>query len=318
MGNENQNKATETASHIREPKKSMILSISVLVSAAVLSGALVYTTDPRTVSTPQDASVVDSHTARVASREEEVLPSNGVLLPVTWGDLGAKLVSVGAIDADAFMAVYSQRGEFSGEYKELLFGNTTGKMRVTKDNAGYLLNLLWALGLANKNPILENGEMADPRYGGAGNFASTGGWTIARGDPMEHYSRHKFFALTDEEQALVRTVSRGIYRPCCGNSTHFPDCNHGMAMLGLLELMASQGASEEEMYQAALAVNSYWFPDTYLAIAQHFENRGTNWSEVSAKEVLGSAYSSASGYQRIRAEIETPQIQDGGGGGCGV
>ena len=27
----------------------------------------------------------------------------------------------------------------------------------------------------------------------------------------------------------------------------FSDCNHGMAMLGLMEFMASQGASEVEM-----------------------------------------------------------------------
>ena len=47
-------------------------------------------------------------------------------------------------------------------------------------------------------------------------------------------------------------------------------------MLGLLELMASQGLSEEEMYKYALIVNSYWFPDTYLAIAKYFEKEALN------------------------------------------
>ena len=73
---------------------------------------------------------------------------------------------------------------------------------------------------------------------------------------MDHYSRHTLIKLTQKQQALVDTVSRGIYRPCCGNSAHFPDCNHGMAMLGLLERMASQGASEQDMWKAALTVNS--------------------------------------------------------------
>ena len=86
---------------------------------------------------------------------------------------------------------------------------------------------------------------------------------------MDHYNRHIFFKLTPEQQALVDKVSRGIYRPCCNNSTHFPDCNHGMAMLGFLELMASQGVSEQDMWKAALAVNSYWFPDTYINIATY-------------------------------------------------
>src|SRR3989344_9012141 len=111
MENENQNKATEV-SRIRGLQKNRILSISVLVSAVVLSGALVYTTDTRTVSTPQDASVADLHTAPVSSFEKEVLPPAGVILPIVWGDLGAKLVSVGAIDADAFMALVSSRGVF--------------------------------------------------------------------------------------------------------------------------------------------------------------------------------------------------------------
>src|SRR3989344_4318375 len=109
--------------------------------------------------------------------------------------------------------------------------NNLGKLEITRENAELLLNLFWALGLASKNEILEKGEMANPKYGGAGNFASTGGWTIVKGNAMDHYSSHKFFNLTPEQQALVDKVSRGIYRPCCGNSTHFPDCNHGMAML---------------------------------------------------------------------------------------
>ena len=114
----------------------------------------------------------------------------------------------------------------------------------------------------------------------------------------------------------MERVSKNIYRPCCGNSVYFPDCNHGMAMLGLLELMAAQGTSEEEMYKAALQVNSYWFPDTYLTLAKYFEQRGVEWSKVSPKEVLGAAYSSAQGYQQILAEVEPPQSQ--GGGGCGA
>ena len=70
------------------------------------------------------------------------------------------------------------------------------------------LNLLWALGLGNKNEILDNGPMTDKKYGGAGRFASTGGWTLAQGDAMNHYSMHRFIGLTLEQQALVEKVSK--------------------------------------------------------------------------------------------------------------
>ena len=251
-----------------------------------------------------------------AQLEASVLPADGITLPITWGDLGAKLVEVGAIDPVKMVALYKDRGGFPAEYQKLIEKNANDKVVITNWNSGYLLNLLWALGLANKNSILEDtNEMMNPAYKGAGNFASTGGWTLARGDAMGHYNMHELMVLTTDQQTLVDRVSRGIFRPCCGNSTHFPDCNHGMAMLGLLELMASQGVSEKDMYKTALAVNSYWFPDTYLTIATYMKNKGVAWKDVSPQEMLSAQYSSSSGYRNISSQVVQPQ-QGQGGGGC--
>ncbi|MCK9211787.1 MAG: hypothetical protein WC798_03525 [Candidatus Paceibacterota bacterium] len=248
--------------------------------------------------------------------QETVLPSKGVTLPITWGDLGAKLVEVGAIDPDKLAALYKDRGGFPAQYQKMIEKNANEKIVITSANSGYLLNLLWALGLANKNPILTD-EMMNPVYGGAGNFASTGGWTLAKGNAMDHYNMHSLVTLTADQQAIVDRVSRNIYRPCCGNSTHFPDCNHGMAMLGLLELMASQGVSEQDMYKTALAVNSYWFPETYLTIAIYMQQKGIAWKDVSPKEMLSAPYSSSSGYQDVSSKVTLPpQSGNGGGGGC--
>ena len=291
------------------------IPLAIVIAGAMFAGAWLYNAQ----NPPNKIIATESQFATTPTSELEktVLPPAGVVLPVSWGDLGMKLVSVGAIDEKRFQTLYEEQGQFTAEYKNLLGGNNTGKLKITRDNAGYLLNLFWALGLASKNPILDSGEMTNPRYGGAQNFASTAGWTMAQGDPMTHYSRHKFFNLTPEQQVLVEKISSGIYRPCCGNSTHFPDCNHGMAMLGLLELMASQGVSESEMWQAALAVNSYWFPDTYLTIATYMKNKGVEWSAVKPQEILGVNYSSASGYAKIASQVVQPQ-QGGGGNGCGV
>ena len=298
-----------------QPKKDRVLAASILVFAAILSGAWIYTTGQKTIDRDQ-ADIQVATGKEHMGLEEKVLPSEGIILPVSWGNLGAKLVSVGAIDADKFKAIYEQRDAFTDEYNRLLFGQSDDKLKITKENSGYLLNLFWALGLASKNDILENGEMANPAYGGAGRFASTGGWTLAKGNPMDHYSKHKFFNLKPEQQDLVDKVSRGIYRPCCGNSTHFPDCNHGMAMLGLIQLMASQGVSEQEMWKTALQVNSYWFPETYMTLVAYFERKGTAWDEIDPRLALGEEYSSASGYQRVLQEIEPVELQ--GGGGCSV
>lgn len=181
--------------------------------------------------------------------------------------------------------------------------------------ASTTLNLLWALGLSNKNRILEEGPMTDSRYGGAGGFASTGGWTISKGNAMNHYSMHNFIGLTPEQQALVERASKNVYRPCCDNSAYFPDCNHGMAMLGLLEFLASRGASETEMYNEALKANSLWFPDMYGNIGTYLSQKGTDIRSVSAEKILSAEFSSASGYQAVIAALGPDRNK---GLSCGV
>ena len=319
--------------------KDYTLSISILMSAVILAGAWIYTAGLKSGQGGQ-AQVKSQTKAEVVTSalEEKILPSAGVALPVKWDDIGKRMVKNGVIDFQKLEAIYANRGGMEADTKTLLQKSDNGSITMTSQNSGEILNLLWAFGLANKNPILENGPMmtysgaglpADSAFvaeatsakeaalAKAGNFASTGGWTIAVGDPMSHYSVHQLVTLTADQQALVESISKNIYRPCCGNSVYFPDCNHGMAMLGLLELMASQGVSEDEMYKIALAVNSYWFPDTYFTIAKYLKNNGIEWDSIEPKTILGESYSSAQGYARIQSLV-APEPSTQSQGGCGV
>lgn len=299
-----------------KPKKDIFLGGCIIAAAAILGFSWVAAMKAGNSSPDYDKDF--------AALEKIVLPAKGVTLPVRWGDMGKRLVDSGVIDQEKFEGLYAQRarlpdgqGGLDGETKKLLTGSDNGKLVMTKENANIILNLLWALGLGNKNVILEKGPMIDKEYGGdPSRFASTGGWSLADGQTMDHYSKHELLKLSPEQQAIVERVAKNIYRPCCGNSTFFPDCNHGMAMLGLLELMASQGVEEEEMYEAALQVNAFWFPDTYLTIAKYLKTKGDSWQKADPKEILGYDYSSAAGYRRILSEV-TPPAQKGGGS-CGV
>lgn len=262
-------------------------------------------------------SSTDKGESAVAIIHDEVIPTQGIVLPIRWDDIGLQMVEKGVIDQEAFEAVYANRGGMGDDMQGLLDGTTVSAIMMNPENNGVLLNILWAFGLSNRNAILEEGPMMDKKYGGnAGGFASTGGWTLSKGDAMNHYSMHTFVELTDEQQGRVERVSQGIFRPCCGNSTHFPDCNHGMAMLGLLELLAAENTSEDDMYAVALQVNAYWFPDTYLTIAQYFADKGIAWNNVDPQEVLGFDYSSAQGYARVLEEMGPTGLDSGAS--CGV
>lgn len=245
--------------------------------------------------------------------QQNVIASE-IKLPIKWADLGKKLIDSGVIDKNKFDEIM---GTLPDSDKKLMEDTNNGEIIMTEQNSRLILNLLWGFGLANKNDVLDKGEMMqDPSQ--TGNMASTGGWSISADEPMTHYSKHNFVSLSPEQQKMVEEMSKNIYRPCCNNSTHFPDCNHGMAMLGLLELMSANGVSEKEAYKVALQVNSMWFPQTYQELATYFMENGTSWDKVDPKTVLGINYSSASGYKNTRAQIKSLPQPKQGGGGCGL
>lgn len=295
-----------------QTKNDHFLGVAILTAAVIIGGAFVYKTK---INSPSDkaASVLSDKTLSLL--EKAVLPTGGVALPVDWKSFGKQMVEAGVIDKKKFEDLYAQRGGLD-QNQNLLDGTDNGRLKITKENSSVILNLLWAFGLSNKNEILAKGPMSDPKYGGAGKFASTGGWTLAAGNAMNHYGKHAFVTLTPDQQTLVESVSRNIYRPCCGNPTYFPDCNHGMAMLGLLELMAAQGVSEPDMYKTALAVNSFWFPNNYLTIAKYLKMKNIDWAKADSKEILGANFSSSSGYKQILNQIQP--ATGGSGWGCGV
>ena len=83
--------------------------------------------------------------------------------------------------------------------------------------------------------------------------------------------RRELIPLTPVGQETVRKIAENVFRPCCGNSTAFPDCNHGMAALAYIELAVSQGLPEKQIYKDLLGLNSFWFPSTYVEMAVYFK-----------------------------------------------
>ncbi|MCF6293963.1 MAG: hypothetical protein L3J04_11275, partial [Robiginitomaculum sp.] len=193
---------------------------------------------------------------------------------------------------------------------------------INRENSYFLLNFFWAFGLANKNPILDEGEITKYGEDEIDTFASTGGWTIATKPVMEIFSNSEIIVLTSEQQARVLEVASNAYRPCCGNSTAFPDCNHGMALLGMLQLLAASDASVDEMFEAAKYFNAFWFPREYVDLATYFKVvEGQDFAAIDARTIVSDQYSSGFGWSRIKkwlGENNLAEKAPQGGGGCGV
>ncbi len=254
---------------------------------------------------------------------EEINPPAGYTIPAVFGKVGPSLVAAGAIDMPMFINLYqTQNKPLTNDQMDILTKGTQNQVSITPENAYFLLNFFWALGLTNQNPILTEGQMVSNGIENVGGFASTGGWTLGSRPSTELYSSHAIITLSEAQQSRLLEVASHVYRPCCNNPTHFPDCNHGMAMLGLLELMASQNASEAQMYDTAKYVNAFWYPQQTLELAAALKaNNGVDFASADAKTVVSYNLSSLSGYQAVHqwlAENGKLEQAPSSSGSCGV
>lgn len=305
-----------------------ILLVSIVINL-VLIGVILY---PRVkieqISVPnlpaQTTQSVGAQTASTTSSFDEVNPESGYEINMKFGDLGPKMIALGVIDPEKFKRTFVESGQpLTPEQEAILTKGSNENIKITKNNSHFLLNFFWAVGLSNKSVFLDKGKMMD--YGGiegAANFASTGGWSLSKGSAMKYYSKSDLVPLTKEQEDLVMSVSSNIYRPCCNNSTAFPDCNHGMALLGLLQLMASSGATESQMYDDSKYFNAFWFPTNYYDLAQYFNAKeGKSFKDIDSKTLLSKDYSSSSGWQNIKEWLNEKGINQPPpkqSNGCGV
>lgn len=290
------------------------LAINLILAGYLLGKNLLFKQAPGNPET--NTKVTTASSQNNSNFFEEINPPAGYEINASYTDLGPKMIKLGVIDLKKFPPLDAQT-------EKILIQGSTEKIKITRENSHFLLNFFWALGLANKSKILTAGEIT--KYGGEkdlGNFASTGGWTLSRAGAMNYYSKNSLIKLTAGQEGLVEAVAAQIYRPCCNNSTAFPDCNHGMALLGVLELIAANGASQDEMFSAAKYFNAFWFPGNYYDLASYFKNKeGKSFKDVDPRILLSKDYSSATGWQTAKkwlidqGIVQEPPKQSGG---CGV
>ena len=224
----------------------------------------------------------------------QITPEAGIDIGITFGDALPKLVAAGALVPAKLPAL---GGRLPGWVERALDGKSSEPILFSRERAPYLVDLLWPIGLANRAVFNRRSPINTAHLAG---FASTGGWTLGRAaNGAAYFDSVGAVPLSERQAFLALAVATNTFRPCCDNSTFFQDCNHGSALLGLIELAASQGATAEAIYRMALTANSYWFPEQYARTAQYFAHFAHRpWRGVPASTVMAAAYSTLSGWQR--------------------
>jgi hypothetical protein len=260
-------------------------SVAVLstLSACALSGLARTSSAQQTRATVLDAVALS------------VLPPGGYRSRISLGKSIVELVEHGVIVPLKFARIGERSGGIPSGLPAALSAPTETPILLTTQNANAWVNLLWPLGLAN----YMSANVHSPISGASlASFASTSAWTLgAEPNGAAYFNRFKVVELTPIQEAEVMTVASRSYRPCCNNPTFFQDCNHGSALLGLLELGAAQGLTEQELWREALAFNSFWFASYYVQTAYYFTIvKNIDWEHVDPALVMGKDYSSGGGW----------------------
>ncbi len=306
----NLNKLIKLKKSLAKKTISLRLAVILIITAIAATALTEYLTLKKKFDKQKTPQELIQETTRL------VTPANGYTTSVSWGDLGQKLVEVGAIDKQKYEDIFKSNA--NGQQELSVLEGEDKKISINENNSRFVVNTLWALGLVNKSKVLDEGPMKTGKTP-TKNFASTAGWTLGSKPSMELYSSQELIPLTDKQQELVKKIAENVYRPCCGNHTAFPDCNHGMAALGYIELAVSSGLSEDQIYQDLLAFNSFWFPQTYVEMAVYFQQEhGQTWDQVDPKQILSKEYSSAQGARIIKQAVQSVPGLKSQGGSCGA
>ena len=143
-------------------------------------------------------------------------------LGASWGDLGPRLVAAGAIDLDRFVNLYEESGRpLTLAQKRILSKDSDDPITIDFENARFLLNFFWAVGLVNQNPILTEGPMMQASDGNIGRFASTGGWTLGSYPATELYASTPLIILTRSSRRACRKW-RQTYTDLAATTHGFP------------------------------------------------------------------------------------------------
>ena len=105
------------------------------------------------------------------------------------------------------------------EFDEIEIRTSPSARTFNADNSQFVVDFLWAIGLAQKSDAYVKGPMGtdykQSLAGSAGkkdigNFASTGGWTLAKGKAVNYLGRYELFNLTDEQQGKVAEIAKKV------------------------------------------------------------------------------------------------------------
>ena len=270
------------------------------------------------LATPRIVSYVEQAPLRRALAA--ILPSQPIPTGLDLGPSMAKLVEAGAIDRGKFVAAHENRGPVPDWVLRALDGESQ-ELVLSIETAPYNLNLLWPLGLATKAAFNEDSPMNGDDLA---NYASTGGWSLGREDNgAAYFNAVETLRLASDQSDIVHRLADNVFRPCCGNSAFFQDCNHGSAMLGLMELAAAGRRGPAEILNLAKAANGLWYPREYVEIALYFDAvEGQRWRDAAPDRVLSAEFSSVQGLQySVRGPLARKGLLPGeppdrGGSGC--
>lgn len=234
---------------------------------------------------------------------QELLPERKIL-PATWQGIPYQLAERKIVDIEKLKAYSVKFGQKITEDDLAIFEKDyNGNIEITPNNSVLIYNVLWAIGFVNKSPILDyelekyGWDTVKNLAGYYFSFANLGNGSTL---PQSGYNYLELTTLSAEQKNAIMKIAGKSAVPSCGNPLHLPDCSCSFAIGALIQLMASQGFTEKQIYQAMKDIYPYRFPGIYVRHAVLFKiTENKNWQDIDAEQLVSMEFSSAHGVARV-------------------
>lgn len=119
---------------------------------------------------------------------------------------------------------------------------------------------------------------------------------------------------TSEKTRFDKLTKEEIYHPCCDGPVQGCECEHAVALRGLVKFMLKEDKNDEEIKKQSFEWLKYFFQQHYVNVAKYLQNQGKDIAIMGPGKEFGLASYGAKIQQALQAgqRVEDLPQQKGG------
>lgn len=117
-----------------------------------------------------------------------------------------------------------------------------------------------------------------------------------------------------EKTRFDKLTTEEIYHPCCDGPVQGCECEHAVALRGLVKFMLKEGKNDDEIKKQSFEWLKYFFQQHYVNVAKYLQNQGKDIAMMGPGKEFGLASYGAKVQQALQGGVRLEDLPQQKGG----